>query len=66
MKRASGASMSAAEFAKMMKPCDHPLLGYIQHMKMMEHASKTYDQLKCDKCNRYHIWRKKEKCIKKI
>ena len=60
MKRSSGLSMSPQQYVKHHKLCDSGSIGYIQELNMQRRVSKTYEQLKCDKCNRYHIWRKKE------
>ena len=34
--------------------------GYIAHLEWMEKKSKRYKQLKCDRCGKYHIWKRKE------
>ena len=35
--------------------------GYLAYMEMLEKKSKTYDQIKCERCQRYHIWKRKLK-----
>lgn len=33
--------------------------GYITYMEMLEKKSKTYDHIQCDRCQKFHIWKKK-------
>ena len=35
--------------------------GYATHLEMLEKKSKTYDQVKCGRCGKYHLWHRKKK-----
>lgn len=49
-----------------MKKCKNPKdepKGYVQWHEWAEKKSKTHNQLKCDQCGLFHIWKKKKKPI---
>ena len=49
-----------SDFAKEQRPCNYTKVPYMQMDYVFGEMSKTYDQLKCDKCGLFHIWIKRK------